>query len=234
MSALKEQLVSFDPIEHRYTDREGRELISVSKLLSLFKPVFDESGEITRKYAAKHGLTVESVKAKWKEVAMIACDYGTAVHEEIEHYIKTGLIRPSPHIQYVQQFAKIEFKGKLFSERMLYCLDNMVAGTADIVEKMGQYINIWDIKTNRELKKHDSWGNKMLYDLSHLSDCNWNHYQLQLSIYGYLCELKGLKVNKLILLYMNPRSLKIEHHVCRYMRDEVKYIFETKDKLLSA
>jgi hypothetical protein len=231
MAEVKEQLVFFDPIEHKYTDREGNRLISVSQLLSLFKPKFDPTGEITAKYAKKHGMTVAEVLDKWKQINTQSCTYGTSVHEEIEHYINTKEIRSSDHIHYVNQFAEIKFQGRLFSERMLYCLDNMVAGTADIVERIGFYINIWDFKTNKELSKFNNFGGRMLYDLSHLSDCNFNHYQLQLSLYGYLCELKGLKVNDLIILYMNPKTLKMEFHRCRYMRDEVKYILETKDTL---
>lgn len=577
MNITKESPVSFDPIHHKYTDLNGRELISVSRLLSLFKNPFDPDGSITKKYAAKHNMTVEEVLDKWKQVNTQSCLYGTSVHEEIEHYILTGEIRESDHVHYVNQFASLKFTGRLFAERMLYCLDNMVAGTADIVHKMGGFIDILDFKgldvntpiptidgfkamqdidrgdvifdgdgnptkvvevsevhynpcykitfdtndtiicdhehrwvtsirtktgnyrcryykvhyideekttdelfqihssgnpirikcaqslkipkkklpidpyvlgvwlgdgakacgmvtnmnprvwaeiekrgytlgadvsqgssglaqsktvlgiytelrklnliknkhipdiylrashkqrldllrgfmdtdghynkkrrrcvmittrkwqsdalmelvsslgwkptlikaktrctttgcdadklietfhvtfkangespflsrnddylikssignsveskyryvkkieiietvptkclsvdspthtylagrtyikthnTNKELKKFNNFGQKMLYDLSHLSDCNFNHYQLQLSTYGYMCELKGLKVNKLIILYMNPVTKKMEHHPCRYMRDEVRYILQHKNELL--
>lgn len=229
---VKEQVVFFDKENHLYKDVNGNQLISVSALLAKFKNKFDPDGKITERYAAKHGLTVEQVKTKWKETNTQSCDYGTEVHEELEFYLNNKVIRESQHSHYVEQFSQVPLIGRTYTEKMLYCLKNMVAGTADLIELCKDGIlNIYDFKTNKKLEKYSPFGNRMLYDLSHIPDCNFNHYQLQLSIYGYLCELKGLKVNKLEILYLNPVTKKMEHHPCRYMRDEVRYIMEVKDKV---
>jgi len=224
-------LVFFDPVKHIYTDAKGNRLISCSKLISGLTPPFDPDGKITEKYALKNGLTVEQVKAQWKETNKQSCDYGTAIHNEIEYYIKYREVRESPYSHYVEQFSKQRYNGRLFSERMLYCLNNMVAGTADLIELGQGMVNIDDVKTNKKLEKTSTWGNKMLNEVSHLDDCNFNHYQLQLSIYGYLCELKGLKVNRLRVLYFNPDTKLMEVHIARYMRDEVIDIFKNKNYL---
>jgi hypothetical protein len=226
-------LVTFDPVTHTYTDSKGDRLISCSQLISKLKRPFDPTGEITERYAKKHGLTVDEVKKKWKETNIKSCDYGTAIHQEIEYYLNSKAFMESPYIGYVKQFAALKYQGRLFSERMLYCLENMVAGTSDLIERVGNVINIDDFKTNKKLDKRNFYGQYMLHEVSHLEDCNFNHYQLQLSIYGYLCELKGLTVGRLRILYFNPETQIMEPHLCRYMRDEVREIFKYKSYLKS-
>lgn len=44
--------------------------------------------------------------------------------------------------------------------------------------------------TNLEIKTENKY-QKMLHCCSHLEDCNWNHYQLQLSLYIYMLEQFG-------------------------------------------
>lgn len=228
---MKQCPVKFDPIQHAYTDEKGNRLISCSQLIGKLHPPFDPDGTITKKYAVKNGMTVDEVKAKWKATNIESCDYGTTVHAELEHYIETKQVRESPYKHFTEQFSSLLYKGKLFSERMLYCLENMIAGTADLIEFGQGLVNIDDFKTNKKLEKGNFWNRYMLYEVSHLPDNNWNHYQLQLSIYGYLCELKGLKVNRLRVLYFNPATQKMEIHVARYMRDEVIEIFKHKSYL---
>jgi len=221
---VKEKPVLFDPIEHRYSTRDTNETLrSCTQFIHLWKPEFDATGEITAKYADKHGLTVDEVKEKWKIINEEACTYGTAVHEELEYFINTGEIRDSDYSKIVEQFSKFNFEGKLFSEVMVYSLDLMIAGTVDLIEKLDKVnINIYDFKTNKKLLKKNPWRTKMLHGLWYMDDCNFNHYTLQLSLYGYLCELKGLKVNKLMIYYINPKTKLIESHDIVYKINEIK------------
>lgn len=229
---MENKPVTFDPITHTYKDKEGNILISCSQLLSKYKEPFDPDGSITAKYALKNGLTVEEVKAKWKQENIQSCDYGTSVHNELEYFIHTGEIRDSPYEHFVVQFSKLSYGGKVFSERMLYSLEHMIAGTADLIEKGGNLVNIDDFKTNKKLEKYSPWGKCMLHEVSHLEDCNFNHYQLQLSIYGYMCELAGLTVNRLRILYFNPITQLLEVHIAKYLRNEVINILNNKRYLL--
>ena len=233
MGKEKEKLVFFDEAEHKYTDKDGNRLISGTQLIHHFSNPFDPDGEITRKYALKHGKTVEEVIADWTQINRISCEYGTAVHLELEWFINTGEIRESEHKHIVVQFSEIPFIGRLFSEVMVYSMEDMIAGTVDIIEKLpNNTINILDFKTNKELKKTDFWGNTMLHGLWYLPDCNFSHYQLQLSMYAYMCELKGLKIGKLTVLYIHPKKKIIEHHECRYMREEVILMFKKRKEFV--
>ncbi len=220
----KDQPIIFDPIEHKYTIKAtGEHCISPTQLIGRFHEEFDKFGTITERYAKKNGLTVNEVKHMWGEINKTACDYGTAVHESLEHYINFGEILDNPYSKIVENFSKIKFEGKLFSEKRVYSLNDRIAGTVDLIEKLpnSNLISVLDFKTNKELKKRCNFGNKMLGHLSYMDDVNFNHYTLQLSIYGHLCELHGLKVKDLTLLYVNPKSYEIEIHPVKYLKHEV-------------
>ena len=77
--------------------------------------------------------------------------------------------------------------------------------------------------TNKELVKTNSF-TKMLGDLNYIDDCNFNHYQIQLSIYKKLYELSGMEVRDLIIIYVNKWTKQLELHKCKYMEKEVNII----------
>jgi len=232
MAIIKEKPVTFDAVEHKYyLTGTNRRLISATQLISKFKEPFDPSGEITRKYALKNGLTVQEVLAMWKQVNEDSCTYGTEVHLLMEDYVNTGIIKDSPYKHFVEQFKtfrEANITGKLHSEVMVYSEDLMVAGMVDLIEKVGDTVNILDFKTNKKLEKKSQWGSKMINGLWYLEDVNFIHYEIQLSLYAYLCELKGLKIGDLIILYFNPKTQLLETHTARYMRNEILHILEKK------
>jgi hypothetical protein len=74
---------------------------------------------------------------------------------------------------------------------MVYLRSAGICGQSDLVEVVNGKVNIIDYKTNKEIKTEafTNWEGvteKMLDPVSHLDDCNFNHYALQLSIYMYI------------------------------------------------
>lgn len=99
---------------------------------------------------------------------------------------------------------------------MIYDLDYMICGQADKVIVSGNKINIWDYKTDQEIKfaaYSSQWVSprKYLPPISHLDDCNGNMYSLKMSLYMYILW----KSNKGRL---KPGDIIIEH--VRLKRDE--------------
>jgi hypothetical protein len=91
---------------------------------------------------------------------------------------------------------------------MVYLKSAGICGQADRVEVINGVVNVYDYKTNKEIKSEGftNWEGitkKMLAPVNHLDDCNLNHYNIQLSIYMY------------IILKHNPKfkagKLVIEH-----------------------
>ena len=83
-----------------------------------------------------------------------------------------------------------------------------LCGQADRVEVVNGIVNIYDYKTNKEIKTsgYTNWEgitDKMLDPVTNLDDCNLNHYALQLSFYMYMI----LKHNP----RLKPGKMIIEH-----------------------
>lgn len=78
------------------------------------------------------------------------------------------------------------------------CNFRQVEFTRGIVDT---YVDIDDYKTNKEIELENPF-QKMKEPISHLDDCNYNHYALQISLYAYMLEQKGYKIG----------TLSITHH----------------------
>lgn len=215
--------IHFDEPSHTYTRADnGDVLISVSTLIGKYKPPFDPDGSILVRCAEKKGVTPAELNAEWEKTKVDACDRGTLFHSQVEEYIKTKKVPDGPDKDIVESFAKMKFKGKLFSEVLIYSLEDMIAGTADLIELLpNNQFNLYDFKTNKKLEKYSIWGKRMLYPISHIFDCNFNAYQLQLSLYAYLLEEKGFWVKKMEIFYVNPKTRELEVHPIKNMRNDV-------------
>ncbi len=234
MNLLDASKVHFDPIEHKYTDDKGNVFISASQLISKFKPKFDIDGKILKRCALKEGITEFELAARWQAINDESCNYGTSVHESLESYILSGEIKNDDNKIWVDQFAELKFKGKLFCEQRLYDLDTLIAGTTDLVEMLDpdkKLVNVLDFKTNKKLEKTNFWGGQMLGHLFYFPDANFYHYQIQLSLYAYLLEKHGYTINELTLIYFNPKTLKMELHQVEYRMLTIKtYLKPSENK----
>lgn len=83
-----------------------------------------------------------------------------------------------------------------------------ICGQSDLVEVIDGVVHITDYKTNKEIrstsfKDWEGLSQKMNPPVSHLDDCNLNHYNLQLSIYMYMILKHNPK--------LKPGTLMIQH-----------------------
>lgn len=224
MQLLNNNEVTFEPIEHKYTDLNGNHLISVSQLISKFKKPFDPTGEIIARVAKREKTTIDDIRERWRVINENSCTYGTNVHVLLEDYILDGKIGEGDNKDWVEQFSKLKFPGKLYSEQLLYSLEFGIAGTTDIVhvvDEKNKVIDILDFKTNKKLEKSSPYGNYMLGHLFFYEDCNFNHYTIQLSLYAYLLECRGYKINDLTIIYFNPETRLMELHNVDYRKNDI-------------
>jgi len=103
-------------------------------------------------------------------------------------------------------FNKMGF-SKPESEKLEQMADSDPQKAADIVNNQ---IHIIDYKTNKEIKEKGftNWEgitSKMYNPVSHLDDCNLNHYNLQLSLYAYIIKKHNpkLKIGKLQIQHVS-------------------------------
>jgi hypothetical protein len=224
--------IRFEPEAHKYFTKDGKELISASTLVGLYKPEFDPTGEILSRCSAKKGITPEELQKEWDFERDSASERGNTFHDEAEHWVKTKTIKEGKYKDVIEQLARLKFRGKLWAETKVFSKKLLVAGTIDLIDLYNKnQCSVIDYKTNKKLKtksffKKGVGFEKMLYPINHLMNCNFVHYSLQQEIYTLLLEEHGYWVNNKVLLYVNPETRLIEKHPIMPLRKEAQTIIE--------
>lgn len=74
----------------------------------------------------------------------------------------------------------------------------------------------------------------MKYPLNTLDDCNYNHYQLQLSTYAWMLQKinPNFEIKDLILYHFDHKGNETLYH-CKYLKKEVeRMLIDYKKKLI--
>ena len=202
--------------------------------MSRFKKKFDAEAAALKasknKKSKWYGMDPAEIQAVWASDSTRAIDLGNWYHNQREADItaigtieKNGVTVPvfkpiydgdiklSPHQQLVEG---------IYPEHFVYLESIGVCGQSDRVEVVNGIVDIIDYKTNKEIKKEGfkNWegvSEKLLPPLSHLDDCNYNHYSLQLSLYMYII----LKHNP----NLRPGKLILHHITFKESGDKDKY-----------
>lgn len=223
---------------HKYASIENDvdqiEWTSVTTLIEMFTEEFDafktasdcSSGKSkTKKYL---GLSINSILDLWDAENKRATDLGSRYHLAKETALinstfqkRDGVIYPVyPPI--MQGDRKLAIPQKLdegiYPEHMMYLKSAKICGQSDRVEIIKNFIDVYDHKTNKNIdlvSYRDRLGKskKMKGILSHLDDCNYIHYSIQLSIYMYMLRKHNYN--------LIPRKLVLEH---------VKFALDKNDK----
>jgi len=194
--------ITFDEKGHKYYDDNGQIYRSVTKIIHALFPKF-EKDQIAAAVARKRGVSKWEVIKEWDDNCTVACDLGTMVHRYAECMIENIPFDMRPTTQKQADFIKVvhNFIPKLLSkfelvecEKIVFAPDLGLSGMVDLIMKNKTTGNlcIFDWKTNKELKLTDQYGKCGLYPfVSHLSNCNFSHYALQINTYRYLLNREG-------------------------------------------
>jgi hypothetical protein len=215
-------ILKFTAHDHKYRSDDGGEWLSVTSFISNFKQPFDADKIAAKSAKSKkskwYGMTPEEIKAAWKAEANRATTLGTWYHNCRESDI-CSFENMERHGSTIQVFKPIEIDGVkhspnqkltegVYPEHMVYLRSAGICGQSDLVEVVNGLVHITDYKTNKEIKLegYTNWEGvtqKMFPPVSHLDDCNLNHYTLQLSMYMFII----LKHNPKLL----PGNITIHH-----------------------
>jgi hypothetical protein len=224
--------IVFNANDHSYKSLDGETIdwISVTTLVSNLKKPFDAQKTAQRVSKIKKskwcGIAPDTILEIWKKEADRATTLGTYYHNQREADLcslasieREGIIvpvmPPIPEIEGLKHAPEQKLDDGIYPEHLVYLKSAGICGQSDLVEIVNGHVNIIDYKTNKEIKKESfkDWegvSEKMLDPVSHLDDCNFNHYSLQLSIYMYIILKHNPK--------LKPGNIYI-HHV----------VFETED-----
>jgi len=259
--------VTFKHKDHLYESIDPADKIkwtSVTKFISLFKEPFDpiaQSEKSSKNKRSKwYGIPPEKIRETWAKESSRADQAGTWYHNQREEDISSldtlerdGVALPiiKPIMDGDIKFAPVQqLTEGIYPEHFVYLKSAQICGQADRVEVVKDFINITDYKTNKEIKTQGfkSWDGttkKMIGPLSHLDDCNLNHYTLQVSTYMYIMlkHNPNLRPGKMELQHVTfkvkdtdefgfpiaatdhagkPIIDKITHYTVPYLRSEVR------------
>lgn len=233
--------VYLEPEEHVYIHGEtGEKFKSVTTVLGMLEPHFPVE-EVALAISLKsdenkkpeyRGLTKEQILEEWKKINKEANEYGTKVHEILEKYLLSDRLY-TPKDDYekeiITKYQKVDkMTGTLYPETILFSAKYKIAGMCDLIEDFGDYFNVWDNKTNKKINYISPYRNWLNKPVSHLSDCQYNVYSLQMSIYAYLYQMETKKkVGRLALYYLNPeKDYEFEIIPCPYLGKEAKDVLD--------
>jgi hypothetical protein len=218
--------VKFLPEDHKYVSIDPAENIqwmSVTSVISKLKQPF-EAEKIAEKSSKNKrskwfGMTKNQILSVWKAESERAINVGNWYHNQreedllgldsIERHGKTiPIMQPLADNTGLKVAPDQRLKDGMYPEHFVYMKSLGICGQSDLVEIVDGVVHITDYKTNKEIRSesYKDWeglSQKMNHPVSHLDDCNLNHYNLQLSIYMYM------------ILKHNPRlkagTLMIQH-----------------------
>lgn len=231
---MKKELI-FEEKSHSYV--WGIKLISVTELIHRYDKPF-EADRLAGFVAKRDKKTKEEVLKEWEENRDRAADLGTNVHSYAEaktanpgkpigaiKYPEEELLRPA-----VDSFFNDHPSLKpLFTEKIIYSLKYLIAGTVDFIAKdeTDGKIYIIDWKTNKEIKTFSKYNDHMKLFLSELDSCNYNVYMLQLSMYRYFAETElGLKIAGQKLVHLTKGGYFV--HDVPYKKEFIEKILKRR------
>jgi len=227
--------ITFKAEDHVYESVGENKIdwLSVTSLVGLFKQPFDQEGIAQKcsinKKSKWYGMTPEEIIAVWKGETNRALKLGSWYHDqrEAELLMCQTLERGGVELPIVNIIEEggVKFSPDqvmtpgIYPEHFVYLKSAGICGQADRVEVLQQAIDLFDYKTNKEIKTKafTSWQGvttMMTGPCAHLEDCNFNHYALQLSVYMYVM----LKHNH----NLAPGKMEI-HHITFEKESEDKY-----------
>lgn len=169
----------------------------------------------------------KSVLKIWEDIKVKAAERGTAYHllREKEAYAKGA----KPLIEegdFKIGYNLFDLLGN-YTELILYHPFYKVSGSADIVELFeDKSFNIRDYKTNKKIPERKSFkGERLNCPVSHLLSCDYDKYNLQLSIYAFILEEYGYKCKDLEVIWI--KDLEKDERVSmpmEYLKKEAKDI----------
>lgn len=216
--------IQFTAADHKYISKDDptQKWLSATGLVELFKPNFNAEAQAIKSAKNKkskwYGMKPQDILDIWAGENKRAVTLGSWYHDQREQELiacdtiqRNGVDLPI--------FRPIEQDGiklspdqniaaGIYPEHLVYLKSVRLCGQADRIEVVGNTVNIYDYKTNKEikLKSYVNWegkSNKLNAPLEHLDDCNFYHYALQMSLYMYIT----LKHNH----SLKPGKMEIHH-----------------------
>lgn len=194
--------------------------------------------------------TQQAILDEWDKTNRESCERGTKIHALLEQSIyKMGNNVSLKKFGVGGKFVCDKYRTTLDLENGVYpeylisykSSDDLLrlAGQIDLLVKDKNDITIIDYKTNKEIKTKSGFNtqtkttSKMLYPLNNLDDCNYRHYNLQLSTYAWMVKKlnPSLNIKDLIMIHFGHDDKQTIYHL-DYLEKEVEDMLKFYKKQL--
>jgi ATP-dependent exoDNAse (exonuclease V) beta subunit len=216
----RDSYVQFDEGPHIYTVNGDSSSTSVTTWIHSHFEKFDADKILTNMFRGRkmrdpnykyYGMTKEEIKTLWS--SSDAAQKGTDMHYDIECFyngwdVKNDSLEYKHFLKFAEDYKNLKAYR---TEWVVYYEEMNLAGSIDMVfedENGDLWIYDWK-RTNKELNP-ESFGNKKSTTpcISHLPDCDFWHYSLQLNIYRGILERKyGKKIKGMCLVRCHPDNV---------------------------
>jgi ATP-dependent exoDNAse (exonuclease V) beta subunit len=163
---------------------------------------------------------------------------GTLIHKAAE-FISLGLddkIKvPEEFNSYIEQLIQFftEINPDIIApEVILFNSELLLGGMIDLItfNKDGT-IDIYDWKTNKELKKSNRYTKTYSTPINHILDTSIEGYSLQLTVYKKMLEYHKFKVRDMFIVHITPDNYTVIK--CKDYSTEINELFEVRKKQIS-
>lgn len=183
-----------------------------------------------------YGKTDEEIMSEWEKKRVDSASSGTYMHQQIERFYN----EEEPHTEPIgkewqlfgdfhKHFARTPYR----TEWYVYDEEAKLAGSIDMVFCEGENdtdLIIVDWKRTSELKTSNFY-QKGLHPVSHLDDCNFYHYSLQLNTYKYILEKNyGKQVKHMFLVVLHPNNNEYLQKEVPLLQNEVRAMIQERSQ----
>lgn len=219
----------------------------VKEFLESFKAPVDWEKKLKTK-AKDRGMTVDELRKEWEDARIKGLAKGNSLHhtkelefEGNENYIKYEYEKHEEGTDYTTMDYSIQ-NGFVYAEKPFILPKFDLIGIPDRISVIDNYVHIDDFKSDKAIYKESyrvtngkfSTKKKMLPPISHLDDCNYLFYNLQLSLYMrmVLYHNKSLRPGVLRILHTQFNEDTLEPgketiYEVPYLRREVEALLNT-------
>jgi len=174
---------------------------------------------------------IERIKASWEEFGEEQSMLGTKLHRDAELFynginVENDSLEYSHFLKYAASVAEQGFK-MYRTEITVFGEEEQVCGSVDAIFKdsQGRY-RLRDWKRSKEISFF-GFGKTGKGQLSHLADCNYSHYCLQLNLYRFLLEkYYGVQIYDMGLVVFHPSNSSFKEFSVRKMDNEIQVLLQ--------
>lgn len=240
---IRDKDIVFIENTHKYLVKniDPDEITSVTTLIHNYFPAFNAEKVIEKMRARENfndskysEMTDKEILKKWEDESKSASKEGIVLHKKIEEFYlgKSVSSNTSQDFQYFLNFNDtIKNDYKIYrTEWSIYVEEFKIAGQLDalfIHKDTGEFL-LCDWKRSKDIKISNRFETG-LGCLSHLDNCNYNHYSIQLNIYKYILEnYYNIKISRMMLVILHPNQDDYKTIDVKNMEEEVTSIFKDR------